>query len=122
MARLTYGRFSVLFTGDAESATERWLLAAGADVHACVLKVAHHGSRYATSVRFLKTVGARVAVVSVGTANEYGHPAPQTLGRLAESGASIYRTDMDGNVTMETDGVTIHIRSSGGRAEKLDAK
>lgn len=122
VARLTYGRFSVLFTGDAELPTEAWLLDSGADIHACVLKVAHHGSRHSSSARFLRAVGAQVSVVSVGTSNEYGHPAPQTLARLAESGASIYRTDMDGTIAIETDGVSIHVGTSGGRTQKLDAE
>lgn len=119
VARLTFGKVSMLFAGDAERPTEAWLLASGAEVHAVVLKVAHHGSRYASSANFLKTVGARIAIVSVGARNDYGHPAPATLARLARAGASIYRTDMDGDVWIETDGSTIHVQSTGGREERL---
>jgi competence protein ComEC len=117
VARLDYGTFSVLFAGDAEAPTEAWLLASGAEIHATVLKIAHHGSRYASSPHFLRAVGARIAVVSAGTGNDYGHPAPETLARVAHSGASVYRTDMDGDVAIETDGLTVHIHASSGREE-----
>ncbi len=120
VARLSYGKFAVLFTGDAEAPTEQWLLAAGVPVQATVLKVAHHGSRYASRVAFLKQVGARVAVVSVGAHNEYHHPAPETLEHLARSGARVYRTDVDGTVTLETDGATLRLRTTRGRRERLE--
>jgi beta-lactamase superfamily II metal-dependent hydrolase len=112
VARVTFGAFSVLFAGDAEAPTETWLLGSGADLRASVLKVAHHGSRYASSARFLKAVGASIAIISAGPGNQYGHPAPATIRRLAQSGARIYRTDMDGDVTIESDGTTIDVRTS----------
>ena len=120
VARLSYRKFAVLFTGDAEAPTEQWLLAAGAPVQATVLKVAHHGSRYASRVGFLRQVGAQVAVVSVGARNEYHHPAPETLEHLARSGAHVYRTDVDGTVTLETDGAPVRLRAAGGRSERLE--
>ena len=120
VARLEYRKFSVLFTGDAEAPTEQWLLAAGAPVQATVLKVAHHGSRYASRVGFLEQVGAQIAVVSVGAHNEYHHPAPETLEHLARSGARVYRTDVDGTVTLVTDGATLRLRSTHGRRERLE--
>jgi competence protein ComEC len=121
VARLTFGTFAVLFEGDAEAATEEWLLTSGATIHASVLKVAHHGSRYASRVAFLRAVGARLAVISVGTGNKYGHPATETLRRLARAGASVYRTDMDGTVTIETDGTSIRVSTTRGREETLRA-
>jgi competence protein ComEC len=120
VARLSYRKFAVLFTGDAEAPTEQWLLAAGAPVQATVLKVAHHGSRYASRVGFLRQVGAQVAVVSVGARNEYHHPAPETLEHLARSGAHVYRTDVDGTVTLETDGTTLRLHTTHGRSERLE--
>lgn len=120
VARLEYRKFSVLFTGDAETPTEKWLLAAGAPVQATVLKVAHHGSRYASRVGFLEQVGAQIAVVSVGARNEYHHPAPETLEHLARSGARVYRTDVDGTVTIETDGATLRLRTTRGRRERVE--
>ncbi len=79
VARLTFGSVSILFAGDAEAPTETWLLGSGEDLRADVLKVAHHGSRYASGARFLRAVRPRVAVISAGAGNEYGHPAPITL-------------------------------------------
>jgi competence protein ComEC len=123
VARLTYGEFSVLFAGDAEAPTETWLLASGAPLRSVVLKVAHHGSRYASAARFLKAVGARIAVVSVGAGNRYHHPAPATLERIARAGATVYRTDMDGDVTVESDGTTsVHVRTARGRQEAVSAR
>lgn len=92
-----------LFTGDISAPVEREMLArsrtlfeGGIDV----LKVAHHGSGYSTSAEFLTATCPRVAVVEVGE-NRYGHPAAETLERLAGAGAAVYRTDMDGTVIIK---------------------
>jgi competence protein ComEC len=121
VARLTFGAVSILFTGDAEAPTEAWLLGAGEDLRADVLKVAHHGSRYASGARFLRAVRPRVAVISAGAGNEYGHPAPITLARLGRLGAAVYRTDLDGDVTVETDGAAIRVRTARGEAQSSAA-
>lgn len=112
VARLTYGGVSILFAGDAESPTEKWLLGSGQELRADVLKVPHHGSRYASGMRFLRAVRPRVAVISAGAGNEYGHPARATLDRLARAGAEVYRTDLDGDVTVETDGTSVRVRTA----------
>jgi beta-lactamase superfamily II metal-dependent hydrolase len=122
VARLSYRGFSVLFAGDAEAPTETWLLASGATLRSVVLKVAHHGSRYASATPFLQAVGARIAVVSVGAGNRYRHPASATLARLARTGATIYRTDMDGDVTIESDGSSVRVRTARGRQEAVSAR
>ncbi|HLK92142.1 MAG TPA: ComEC/Rec2 family competence protein [Polyangia bacterium] len=122
VARLSYDRFSVLFAGDAEAPTERWLLGSGVPLRSVVLKVAHHGSRYASAAPFLRAVGARIAVVSVGAGNRYHHPAAATLDRLARAGATVYRTDMDGDVTVESDGVDARIRTTWGRQQAVSAR
>jgi competence protein ComEC len=97
--RVTEGRWSVLFAGDAEEPAQRALLEEGADrLRATVLKVPHHGG--ATSLEeFFDAVDALVAVVSVGP-NRYGHPVPATLAELAEGGARVLRTDRLGDVTV----------------------
>jgi competence protein ComEC len=64
-----------------------------------VLKVPHHGSRY-QDLPFLLALGARVALVSVGEDNDYGHPSTATLGPLAATGAEVLRTDLDGDVAV----------------------
>jgi beta-lactamase superfamily II metal-dependent hydrolase len=108
VARLDYGGVRFLFTGDAERVTETWLLNdRHADVRARVLKVAHHGSKYSTSAKFLDAVSPEIAVVSVGARNDYHHPAEATLRRLEAHGARVLRTDVDGTITIESDGRTL---------------
>jgi competence protein ComEC len=115
VARLTYGEFSVLFAGDAEAPTETWLLASVAPLRSVVLKVAHHGSRYASAARFLSAVRPRIAVISVGAGNRYHHPAPGTVDRLARAGARVYRTDMDGDVEIDSDGTWVRVHTARGQ-------
>ena len=123
VARLTYGEFSVLFAGDAEAPTETWLLASDAPLGSVILKVAHHGSRYASSGRFLRRVAPRIAVISVGAGNRYHHPAPATLDRLAGARARVYRTDMDGDLEIDSDGTTqVHVHTARGRQEAVSAR
>lgn len=110
--RLTYGDFSMLLTGDSEAETEERLLERTASsLSATVLKVAHHGSRYATGAAFLKSVQPEVAVISCGTDNEYGHPAQTTLDRLRKAGVELYRTDLQGHITIYTDGTAYRIET-----------
>jgi beta-lactamase superfamily II metal-dependent hydrolase len=109
VARLTFGGAAILFAGNAESPTEKWLLASGAELRADVLKVAHHGSRYASGMKLLRAVRPRIAVISAGAGNEYGHPASVTVQRLERSGATVYRTDLDGDITIQTDGAAIKV-------------
>jgi beta-lactamase superfamily II metal-dependent hydrolase len=102
--RLSYGNFAMLFTGDAETETEEVMMKSGEPLRAQVLKVGHHGSRYATSAKFLEAVAPEVAIISVGADNNYGHPAQSTLNRLQKAGVKIYRTDLNGEITVVTDG------------------
>ncbi len=115
VARLDYRRASVLLAADAESPTERWLLASGARLRARVLKVAHHGSRYASTAKWLRAVAPEIAVVSCGAGNDYRHPHAQALQRLAKIGARVYRTDEDGDVSLESDGERIAVATAHAR-------
>jgi competence protein ComEC len=108
--RVDYGVVSFLLASDITAVTEARLLAAGTPLAATVLKVAHHGSRGSSTPEFLRAVGPRVAVVSVGARNPYGHPSPETLARLDTVDASVYRTDRDGAVILETDGRALAVR------------
>jgi competence protein ComEC len=90
--------FRELFMGDAGEASEGRLLASGADLRADVLKVGHHGSRYASTPAFIATVSPHIAVISVGRHNTFGHPAPITLETLMAYGVKVYRTDHCGAV------------------------
>ncbi|HTV74831.1 MAG TPA: DNA internalization-related competence protein ComEC/Rec2 [Candidatus Acidoferrales bacterium] len=109
--KVEYGRFAMLFTGDAGAESEQRMLALGYDVHADVLKVGHHGSAYSSTPQFIAAVAPRDAVISVGRDNLFGHPAPVTLQTLRRFGAQIYRTDLDGAITIDSDGSIFHIRS-----------
>ncbi|MFQ5550854.1 MAG: DNA internalization-related competence protein ComEC/Rec2, partial [Gemmatimonadales bacterium] len=95
---LAYRDFSMLFTGDVGAAAESVLTAEVATVD--VLKVGHHGSATSTSHRFVVATAPRVAVISVGRGNSYGHPAPGVIRRLREAGVRTFRTDRDGAVTI----------------------
>jgi len=110
---LLYGVVDFLFTGDAEKESEAaMLLAADMPVpHADVLKVGHHGSRTASSKDFLALVSPKVAVYSAGTGNTYGHPHQETLAALAQAGTMVYGTDINGTVTISTNGETYAVTS-----------
>jgi len=104
VARLDYGSFSMLLAGDAESQTEHRLLTKDLDLQARVLKIAHHGSKYASSADFLDRVKPQVAIVSCGAWNRYGHPAQAVLDRLRAANVKLYRTDLQGEITITTRG------------------
>lgn len=100
---LSYGKFSALFTGDAEGLQRRyWMDSAGLQ-QVQVLKVAHHGSVNGTDARFLSLVRACAAIVSVGAVNGFGHPSARVLGLLGSSGIRVYRTDQVGDVNVFVD-------------------
>jgi len=105
--RITYGSRSFLLTGDMERGIEARLLASGADLHADVLKVGHHGSRTSSTQAFLDAVSPSVALISAGYENSFGHPHPDVLGRLSARHAAVLRTDLDGLVTARTDGRSV---------------
>jgi competence protein ComEC len=102
--RLELGLVSFLLASDITARTEGDLLRGRAPLAATVLKVAHHGARGSSTAAFVAAVNPAIAVISVGARNAYGHPSPQTLARLRAAGATIYRTDRDGAVSLETDG------------------
>lgn len=91
------GEEDLLVTGDMDSATERKLLAAYDLPDIEVLVAGHHGSKYSTSNELLDALRPETACISVGS-NSYGHPADETMRRLAEHGCAIYRTDMQGSI------------------------
>src|SRR6059036_1292342 len=102
--RLDYGDFSMLFMGDAEAQTETRMLTKDLELNAKVLKVAHHGSKYATTEDFLKRVKPEAAIISDGGWNRYGHPAQVVLDHLKSIGARVYRTDLQGEITITSTG------------------
>lgn len=104
--RLSFGRISFLFTGDAEGAAEDEILERGCNPASTILKVGHHGSRVSSTRAFLEAVKPETAVIMCGSGNSYGYPHRETLGRLARAGADIYRTDKQGTIIIDTDGET----------------
>lgn len=109
--RIEYGRESILFTGDIEGPAEREILQRGNLQRAVLLKVPHHGSRTSIDPDFLSRVAPAVAVISVGQNNSYRHPSLEALAAYESKGARIYRTDRDGAVVFETDGIRRTIRT-----------
>jgi competence protein ComEC len=105
----SYGQTDALFTADAESDVTGRLQLPPVEI----LKVAHHGSADAGLGEELKELHPRVAVISVGAGNDYGHPTPSTLATLAAvPGLAVYRTDLNGRVVVESDGRRISVRTS----------
>ncbi len=102
--RVSFGERSFLLTGDLEKPMEGRLLAEGLAEHADVLKVGHHGSRTSSIQPFLSSVSPSVAIVSAGYENSFGHPNQDVLKRLDSLHAAVLRTDLDGLVTVSTDG------------------
>jgi competence protein ComEC len=105
--RLSYDDVVVLVTGDIGLSTEAALLAQGVLLEADVLKVAHHGSAGSSLQEFLAAVGPQYAVIQSGASNPFGHPAAPVLARLDRAGATVLRNDVEGTITLVTDGETI---------------
>ena len=106
---IRHGQIRLLFTGDAEHPTEERLLKSSTSLRAQVLKVAHHGSAYASQAHFLAQVAPQIAIISAGANNRYNHPRSETLERLRATGARILRTDKHGTITIISDGETIRV-------------
>ena len=102
--RLDYGDFSMLLPGDAEEQTEHRMLTKDLNLKVKILKVAHHGSKYASAQDFVDRVKPEVAIISCGEWNRYGHPAQVVLDRLRAANAKLYRTDLQGEITITTKG------------------
>lgn len=105
--KLTYGNNSFLFVGDAEKISEKEILDKKYNISSDVLKIGHHGSRTSSSKEFLDKVNPKIAVISCGKNNDYGHPNKETLTELTKRKFQIYRTDIDGTIILLSDGKTI---------------
>jgi competence protein ComEC len=117
--RLDFGLVSILLASDIGAPQELALLAAETPLAATVLKVAHHGAATSSTPAFLRAVRPAVAVLSVGTRNNYGHPHPNVLARVAAVGATLYRTDRDGAIVLTTDGRELTVtRTAGGTTDR----
>jgi competence protein ComEC len=110
--RLSTGDISFLFTADIMREAEWGLVARRADLTSTILKVAHYGSDTSTSPEFLAVVNPRVAVISCGADNKFGHPSNGVVSRLEQKlgAGNIYRTDKDGTIEFTTDGERLWVR------------
>jgi competence protein ComEC len=105
VGKLTYGKTSFLFSGDAPESIEKYLaFEYGEQLQADVLKVGHHGSKTSTGEVFLSAVEPEVAVISAGADNRYGHPDKKVIKRLKKNGSKIYQTPEQGNIIFESAG------------------
>lgn len=103
--KVTYGDTSFLFTGDAEADEEKELVGKwGDELKSDVIKVGHHGANTSSTYLFLRTVAPSIGVICVGEGNTYGHPTEDTLSRYRDADVTLYRTDMNGDVHIQSDG------------------
>jgi competence protein ComEC len=113
-----FGEVALLLTGDVGADVERAILPHLTAARTRVLKVAHHGSRTSTSRELLDAWRPHVALISAGRGNTFGHPAPEVLDRLRAAHVRIFRTDEDGQITLDSDGRSLAIRTFTGRTHE----
>jgi competence protein ComEC len=106
-----YGDVAILLTGDIGAGVERAILGSLTPARIRILKVAHHGSRTSTSQALLDAWRPQIALIGCGRGNRFGHPAPEVIGRLESAGVRVYRTDRDGQITLDTDGAAVGVRT-----------
>ena len=113
VAFLSLTGHAICFAGDAEHDAEMELLARGAITRAAILKVPHHGSRTSSDSTWIAALRPRVALISCGEGNRFGHPDPATVGRYLRAGARVYRTDREGaiRVTVTRAGALVSTRA-----------
>lgn len=111
VVRLRDGRVNFLLSGDIEKRAESALVEGHAPLAAEFLKVPHHGGKNSSAEPFLAAVAPRIAVISVGEANPFGHPSEAVLERYEAAGVRLLRTDHDGAVTAITDGQNLEVRT-----------
>lgn len=107
--KITYGSKKFLFMGDAETKSESEILS---DVSADVIKIGHHGSDTSSSQTFINRVNPTYAIVMVGSGNKYDHPYIDILNKWESSGAKVYRTDINGNIVVTSDGQNLNIKTT----------
>jgi ComEC/Rec2-related protein len=118
---ITFGRVSVILPGDIGPDVERHLATQLEPAPLRILKAAHHGSGRSSTTTFLAALAPRIAIISAGRGNRFGHPAQATLDRYRTQGTEIFRTDQDGAIELDTNGREIFITTCSGRTLHLDA-
>lgn len=107
--KVTYGARRFLVTGDISASIEAFLTTSGKDLKSDVLFVPHHGSLSSSSPDFIRAASCRYAVISAGKNNVFRHPHPAVLQRYRSAGATIFRTDRDGAVSIDSDGQSLSV-------------
>lgn len=107
VCKLNYNDFSMLFTGDIEKEAEEQILQEYKNnlnvLKSTALKVAHHGSKTSSTVEFVEAVKPKITLIGVGENNNFGHPSDEVLQRLKNLGTKIYRTDINGEISITID-------------------
>lgn len=116
VTRVVYGNNSFLFTGDAEVKSENRILESDAVLRSDVLKLGHHGSSTSSGDKFMNAVNPKLAVISCGKDNDYGHPHKETLELLKERKISYLRTDEAGSIVVGSDGTKLTVSTEKGAA------
>jgi competence protein ComEC len=106
---------SIVLTGDIGKEAEHAVAPHFEPARLRIVKVPHHGSRSSSTPEFVGALQPRIAVVSAGRGNRFGHPAQAVLDRYRRAGAAMFRTDRDGAVTVETDGEAVEVTTYTGR-------
>ena len=106
VTKVTYGSTSMILTGDAESVSEKEIVAAysSSQLDCDILKSGHHGSSSSSCDEFLDAIDAEIAIISCGTGNKYGHPNQPTLDRYEKRGMRVHRTDLEGTIVYVSNG------------------
>lgn len=114
VTKLVYKKFSIMFTGDIEEIAEKEIIdkySKKSDIlKSTILKVAHHGSKTSSSIDFLKIVNPKMALIGVGKNNNFGHPSDSTIKNLEGIKCKIFRTDIDGEITIESNGINYNVK------------
>ena len=119
---IDYKNTEIMVTGDISELTEQDMVNQNLIPDIDVLKVAHHGSKYSSSKSFLNKAKPENSVISVGKDNNYGHPTSDTLNRLTSSGSKVWRTDLNGNIVVKSDGNNINITASKENSNEVNSQ
>jgi beta-lactamase superfamily II metal-dependent hydrolase len=108
--RINFGKINILLAGDLNIRGEKRLINASTNLNSDVLKVGHHGAKDSCSEEFINKVKPKIAVLSVGRNNRYGYPSKAVIERFKIKKIPLYRTDYDGTIIIQTDGIVISIK------------
>lgn len=111
VAQLIFGTTTIVLTGDAEEPVESQILAKNHRIKSDVLKAGHHGSKTSTTEEWVSAVDPHLVLIPVGHDNQFGHPHAEVIERLQQHAIEIHRTDIEGDVRLQTDGTVITVKT-----------